>query len=317
METNVELRGDNELFHLSSKLYILIIVAVLLAVGSSLFIYYFIHQGGQPTTTTTSSIISATQTTATSTTPPTNPSTIELELKISAKEGHETFRNLGIIDVKDIDSVMFRVIESRVEGLSSIALSGVVKLESEDSSYTIDMPCMLWFNCSCPRITLIIPGYDAPLNIKAGRYLLTIEFYWREASDVGKVYLKFTPRAYRASIIPIGEYAPEDTTNWISVNGSTRSYAMLLNRIEAAADQSGFGDFTVYVWMFDQSGEEFKEFRFELTSLERQELVEVLETTVKKNGPYYRILLLVKARPGYYNLSLTNPVKLSTNLKVM
>lgn len=276
-----------------------------MAAGSALLSYHFIRQGPLPVTAET-----------TPTAPQVNPSFIEVELGISAGEGHIELNNISVIEVKTVDSLMFRVVDSRAEGLSSIALSGVARLKSENKSYKIDMPCILHFNSSCPRITVIIPGYDVPLTVDPGKYLLTIEFRWKDASNAGKTYLKILPRAYRADIVPLGERAPENTENWIAAKNSTRSYMMLVDKVESAADQSGFGEFMAYVWIFDQSGGEFKKFRFELTARETGEVARILEVTVMRDGPYYRLLLLVKARPGNYSLSLVNPVNLSIDIEV-
>ncbi|MCL7394390.1 MAG: hypothetical protein LZ169_06175 [Thaumarchaeota archaeon] len=87
-------------------------------------------------------------------------------------DGVKEFRNIAMINVEDADSLLFKPIDVKTDGLSSISLSGRVLLVSDNNSYTIDMPCILRLNVSCPRITAIIPGYDAPLRIEPGRYLL-------------------------------------------------------------------------------------------------------------------------------------------------
>ncbi len=245
-----------------------------------------------------------------------NPSLINLDLEVSSVEGKREFREIAIIDVEDADSLLFRLVNLRVEGVSSISLSGIVRLESSSSSYEVRMPCIVFFNTSCPRVTMIIPGYDAPLKIESGRYILTIEFTWMEAKGKGRISLTISPRAYNASIIPLGEYAPNDMSKWIAARGSTRSFALLVDKNETIADSSGFGKFKTYVWVFQSVGENVSLFRFEIVSLKTGRVESILETYVEKKGIYYEVFLLVKARPGDYMLSIKHPIELAIDLKV-
>jgi hypothetical protein len=246
-----------------------------------------------------------------------DPSRIDLEVEISSVDGVKEFRDVAVINVEDdVDSLLFRSIDVKTDGLSSISLSGRVLLVSGNNSYTIDMPCILRLNASCPRITAIIPGYDAPLRVKPGRYLVSIELSWREARGRGRVYLSLSPRAYDAVIIYLGSYQPENTSGWITAEGSTRSYALLVDKTKAPTGRSGYGKFTIHVWVFEAAGEEYKEFRLELASLETGKTVAALEVPVKKQGPYYQALLAVRAKPGEYLLRVMSPVSLKMELRV-
>lgn len=255
-------------------------------------------------------------TSSTSTTMLINPSLINLDLEISSIEGKREFREVAVIDIEDADSLLFRLVNLRVEGIDSISLSGIVRLESTIKSYEVRMPCIVFFNTSCPRITMIIPGYDAPLKIDSGRYILSIEFTWMEVKGKGKISLTISPRAYNASIISLGEHAPEDTSNWITARGSTRSFALLVDKNETVADSSGFGKFKAYVWVFQSVGENVSLFMFEIVSLKTGKVESLLETYVEKKEIYYKVLLLVKARPGDYRLRIIHPIELAIDLKV-
>lgn len=226
------------------------------------------------------------------------------------------FRNVALINVEKIDSLLFGLIDVRVDGLSSVSLNGRVRLESINNTYTVDMPCIFFLNASCPRITMIIPGYDAPLTVGPGRYLLSVEFSWSQASGHGWVYLSLAPRSYDASLIYVGSLSPDETTGWTTADGSTRSYALLVDKTSTVAGGTGYGEFTAYAWVFESTGEEYKMFRFELVSSGIGGTEVVLEVPVKKQGPYYPALLIVKAKPGEYILRITSPVELSINLKV-
>lgn len=245
-----------------------------------------------------------------------NPSLINLDLEISSIEGKREFREIAVIDIEEADFLLFRLVNLRVEGVNSISLSGIVRLESSSKSYEVRMPCIVFFNTSCPRVTMIIPGYDGPLKIDSGRYILSIEFTWVEAKGKGKISLTISPRAYNASIISLREHAPEDTSNWVTAGGSTRSFALLVDKNETVADSSGFGKFKVYVWVFQSVGENVSLFRFEIVSLKTGEVESMLETYVEKKGIYYEVFLLVKARPGDYRLRIVYPVELAIDLNV-
>jgi len=297
--------------HAGFKIGLLVLIFVAIGVAASLYYLYYI----QPQFTTS--------TFSTSMTPPTttsilliDPSRIDLEVEISSVDGLKEFRNIAVINVEGVDSLLFRPIDVRTDDLSSISLSGRVLLVSENNSYKIDMPCILRLNVSCPRITAIIPGYDAPLRVEPGRYLVSIELSWSEAKGRGGVYLSLSPRAYDAIIIYLGSYQPEDTSGWITAEGSTRSYALLVDKTKASTGRSGYGKFTVHIWVFEAAGDEYKKFKLELTSLETRKTMTALEMPVKKQGPYYQALLIVKAKPGEYLLRITSPVSLKIELKV-
>ena len=294
--------------HAGFRTSLLVLILIIIGVTASLYYLYYI----QPQFTT-----------STSTTPPIttstlliDPSRINLEVEISSVDGVKEFRNIAMINVEDADSLLFKPIDVKTDGLSSISLSGRVLLVSDNNSYTIDMPCILRLNVSCPRITAIIPGYDAPLRIEPGRYLLSIELSWREARGHGMIYLSLSPRAYDAVIIYLGSYQPENTSSWITAEGSTRSYALLVDKTKTSTGRSGYGKFTIHVWVFEAAGEEYKKFKLELTSLETGKTVAALEVPIKKQGPYYQALLIVKAKPGKYLLKITDPVNLKIELRV-
>lgn len=284
-----------------------LVLAVSIFIVAGLFSSFFYFKTFYPT---------ATQTLSTSTMIEVNPLLIGLELEVQNSEGVREFRHLAVIDLVEVDSLLFRVVDSRIEKLTSLSLSGKVKLESSNKTYEIDMPCIVVLNTLCPRITMIIPGYDAPLIVEPGRYLLTIVLSWREARDLGKISLQLSTRAYDASMISLGPIEPEDTTGWFTAEGSTKSYALLVDKVEDIADASGFGRFKVYVWVFQSVGDDGKMFRFELASRETGLVKAVLDTPVEKKGIYYHVMLIIKARPGSYRLSLEHPVELSIDLKV-
>jgi len=304
-----EFMPDSRIGPGSALLIIVIVVAVLLSLMLS-----YVKEAYPSSATTASTEVS---TASITTTPLMNPQTLSIELDILDEEGVRDFGEIAVIEVDEPDVLRFKLINWSAEGLRSFSLSGRVYLMSEGASYKVDMPCMLYFNTSCARIALLIPGYDALLRIEPGRYSVRLEMRWSNAEGSGKVKLHISTRAYKASIIDLGYRIPEDTASWVMAEGSTRSYALLINKVEAAAEDSGYGEFTAYVWVFAPVEEEaVKVFKFEINSLETGKVEHHLEIPVEKRNATYRVMLLIKAAPGEYRLSILQPINLSVDLRV-
>ncbi|MEM1666578.1 MAG: hypothetical protein QXW12_04475 [Nitrososphaerota archaeon] len=253
---------------------------------------------------------------ATTTTLLTNPSILNVELDVRDEKGTKDFGEIAIIDVGKPDMLKFKLADWGVEGLKSISLNIRADLVSKNANYSINMPCILFFNASCARIMVIIPGYDVPLRREPGRYSLRLKAYWAEAEGSGSIRLSISTRAYGACIIYLGGISPQNTTHWITAEGSTRSYALLVNTLETSAEGSGYGEFMVYAWVFAPLQEESKIFKFKITSLETGRTEHYLEIPVEKKNATYSAMLLIKAAPGNYRLSIIQPVELSVDLKV-
>ncbi|MEM1711264.1 MAG: hypothetical protein QXU12_02565 [Nitrososphaerota archaeon] len=295
---------------LGSALMIVIVAVIVL-----LYLMLPYVREAYPSSTTTTSTEASTA--PTTTTPLMNPQTLSIELDIPNEEGVRDFGEIAVIEVDEPDALRFKLINWSAEGLRALSLNGRVDLVSEGTSYKVDMPCMLYFNASCARIMLLIPGYDGPLRIEPGRYSVRLEMRWSNAEGSGKVKLHISTRAYKASIIDLGYRIPEDTASWVMAEGSTRSYALLINRVEAAAEDSGYGEFTAYLWVFAPVEEEaVKVFKFEIKSLETGKVEHHLEIPVEKRNATYRVMLLIKAAPGEYRLSILQPINLSVDLRV-
>lgn len=294
-----------------SALMIMVVVAVIVI----LFLVLPYVRETYPTLTTTTS--TETSTALTTTTLLMNPQTLNIELNISSEEGMKDFGEIAVIKVDKPDMLRFKLINWSAEGLRSLSLSGRIDLVSESISYRVDMPCMLHFNASCARITLLIPGYDTLLRIEPGRYSVRLEIYWSSAESPGRVKLHISTRSYKASIIDLGYKIPEDTTSWVMAEGSTRSYALLVDKVDAAAGDLGYGEFMAYAWVFAPAEKEaIKIFKLEIKSLETGKVEHHLEIPVEKRNATYRVMLLIKAAPGEYRLSILHPVNLSVDLRV-
>jgi len=71
-----------------------------------------------------------------------------------------------------------------------ICLNGFLVLDrvSDGKIYTVGMPCMYVEDMKCARVMTIIPGYDTPMKVDAGMYVITLNLYWI-AEGSGKVGL--------------------------------------------------------------------------------------------------------------------------------
>ena len=113
------------------------------------------------------------------------PSTTVIErvvsLNISSETGSVAY-SLGTIRVSAGEFQVKRFIEE-VRGNMTLMLDGVLVLRSENASYEISMPCLLNVSLMCYRATVIIPGYDVPVLLRAGEYNATLVLSWHAAGQ--------------------------------------------------------------------------------------------------------------------------------------
>jgi len=167
--------------HTGFRAGLLVLIFVVIGVVSSFYYLYYMQPQFTTSTSSTSILL-------------TDPSRIYLEVEISSVDGVKGFSVIAVINVENVDFLLFRPIDVWTDDLSAIGLSGRMLLVSSNNNYTIDMPCIMRLNVSCPLITAIIPGYDMPLRIESGRYLVSIELSWSEAKGRGGIYLSLSPK---------------------------------------------------------------------------------------------------------------------------
>lgn len=90
------------------------------------------------------------------------------------EKGSEKFENIGTLVVPAKTAIIVKISE-KVDG--KIILGGVLTLRGEKLTYKISMP---GFVATEPfvRIMMVIPGYDAPLEIEPGKYAVDLEIFW-------------------------------------------------------------------------------------------------------------------------------------------
>ena len=245
--------------------------------------------------------------------------TVDIKLNITTPSGKEVFRDIAVLYISDISYIQFRVLSYRVIGDIKIVLNGEAVLKSEYKTYVIKMPCLLSVGIPCYRIQMLIPGYDMPMKIAAGSYNITLVFSWR-ASGRGEFNLKLgiVRGSETAMIIPIGDRPSGSTSKWIYAKGSTKSYALLIDKsIVGAID--GYGSIKAWAWLFKPNGDTTLIFKFRLINACTGGIITESDIPVEKHGVYYQILVLIRAKPGRYILEVILPigVKLNTPITVI
>ena len=249
-----------------------------------------------------------------------NPSIINIELNIESESGKQVYENIATIKVHEREGlILFKPIERRAKGNISLILNGEVILKSKEKTYTIKMPCLMSVNSPCFRILNIIPGYDVPLKLSQGEYNVTLKLLWSKALGEGEIQLKIIIVAGegKAYLIPIGQRPTEETRSWAVANGSTKCFALLVDKVKVKAGNDGFGEIKAWAWMFSPTGCKNNIFVFKLIDVKNGDIVAELELPVEKSGLYYQVLLLVKARIGEYVLEVTYPTKVKLSIKLV
>ncbi|MEM3988471.1 MAG: hypothetical protein QXZ22_07755 [Sulfolobales archaeon] len=101
---------------------------------------------------------------------------VDVELVIDREKGSASF-DLGDVSLP-MGRVLARVVVASYEGNFSVAVSGVLSLVSGDREYRILMPCAITIREPCYRATVVIPGYDAPMQVEEGTYRATLNLTW-------------------------------------------------------------------------------------------------------------------------------------------
>ena len=232
--------------------------------------------------------------------------TIDISLDIESGSGSKMFRNVTVIDVGKGMAIRFRVVDYWVSGNVSLVLNGIAVLRSGNTTYRIFMPCLLSVGEPCARIQMLIPGYDTFLPLPPGRYAVDLQLSWK-AWGYGRYRLVLAiegARALRARIEIIGT-RPSSIEGWVTAPGSTKSYALLVERTRIPVDSSGIGHVKAYAWVF-RPGDECSDivFRFRFTELNSGEVVSKLIAHPQRYGFYCSTQISIEASLGRYVLEL-------------
>ncbi len=118
-----------------------------------------------------------------------NPSIINIDLGvISEGQGSRSFDNIAKLIVRNSSKIIAKA--SPTQGYASsgenisLIINGEITL-SNNKNYVIQMPCLYSIG-GCYRILVLIPGYDAPMDIDPGEYTVSLKISWT-AQGSGKV----------------------------------------------------------------------------------------------------------------------------------
>ncbi|MEM2203831.1 MAG: hypothetical protein QXI22_05685 [Sulfolobales archaeon] len=119
-----------------------------------------------------------------------NPSMVNIDLGvISEGQGSKSFDNVAKLIVRNSSKIMAKA--SPTHGYSpsgdniSLIINGEITLSGSNKKYIIQMPCLYSIG-GCYRILVLIPGYDAPMDIDPGEYTVNLKISWT-AQGSGKV----------------------------------------------------------------------------------------------------------------------------------
>ncbi|MEM2217994.1 MAG: hypothetical protein QW731_06410, partial [Thermofilaceae archaeon] len=111
---------------------------------------------------------------------------------LKAGKGSSTVA-LGTLKVKSRCALQFKptLVPQVFDEDVNLTVSGVLLL-SGASEYRVTMPCLLSLGEPCFRVLMLIPGYDAPMDIEPGEYNVTLELSWTSSKDT-VIYVSIEP----------------------------------------------------------------------------------------------------------------------------
>ncbi len=149
------------------------------------------------------------------------------------------------------------------------------------------------------------------------RYSISLTLSWYGASGEGTIELRLGLMKTYVDVVKIGS-KPENTTGWVTVEGSTKSYAVL---VEPKAVKVGEDLYAVRVWVWILTSSN-------ITEVDRVEVVVEnfysgkqiynVEVELDKSGVYREALMKIVLPQGKYSLKviLTPEITLQTTLSI-
>ncbi|MEM2197398.1 MAG: hypothetical protein QW290_09990 [Sulfolobales archaeon] len=217
---------------------------------------------------------------------------VDVELVIDREKG-SAFFDLGYVSLP-MGRVLARVVVASYEGDFSVAVSGVLSLVSGDREYKIVMPCAITIREPCYRVMVVIPGYDAPMQVEEGTYRATLNLTW-VARGTGRFHARlYLEEAHQSSVrVSIVGVRPKATDGWVVAEGSTRSYSMLLD-----TNTSSKGRVSAWIWVYDPQQQLGELGLLRVFDEELGEVVEEVGLKMLRDGPYWSLLVRIELEPG-------------------
>ena len=311
-----------------------VLVALIVVFGAIAYYYSFPPQAGSgsstPATTTTSQAPTVTTgTTTTTTTTTSGPGGVPggvvvdytlVNIGIREGKGSKTYKGLAVIESDGNTCVTLKPVLFSLRGDAVFTLSGkayLIPVRGEANStttkpcteYSISMPCIA-STTPCYRVQVVIPGYDQPLRLESGRYNLSLELSWNtekgEAEAVIAVFIE-KARCGAREWIKFSYEKPGNTTGWVTAEGSTRSYALLLDRVKASPEtRSGEGVFHLYLWVFAPQAASGAT-KIVVADADTGAVVLQARAPLARQGSYLAVTATLGLPPGHYQLAASLP----------
>jgi len=112
---------------------------------------------------------------------------LSVEIPVEKPSGGVEYPGAAIVGIRRGRVKLYA--SCRSSGLERVMVSGEAALTGGGVGYTIHMPCLFTLGEPCFRVETIIPGYDQPMEVQPGEYLVTLIFKWVNAAGRGRLYI--------------------------------------------------------------------------------------------------------------------------------
>ena len=108
------------------------------------------------------------------------PSTINIDLGRISSGGDREYSNIAKLIVRNETAIIARSMVDTISKSGTIEIIGGAKLilKGNNKTYVIAMPCAISTG-ECFRPMVIIPGYDVPMKIETGEYIINLTLSWQ------------------------------------------------------------------------------------------------------------------------------------------
>ncbi len=209
---------------------------------------------------------------------------------------------LGYLKIPEDGMIRFRAVAEKEAIWFPFVLNGELIIESitSNKSYQVPMPCILSVNEQCYRILMLIPGYDAPMDIDKGEYSVYFKASWKARSSSImnlKILAYYYAELEQGVSVDIVGVKPTDTSRWFIAAGSTRSFSFLVNTTSTIN-----GRVEAWAWLFDPGNTSSGVFRLRILERATGEEVASIPLKAQRDNNYWSLYMVIKLPPGRYKI---------------
>ena len=170
-------------------------------------------------------------------------------VEVNTTKGRVELDNISRFKVNGTGMFIKLKPDGYVSGNATIIMSGTVEIYGNHVSYRIPIPCLLSSGEMCYKPALIIPGLDEYIYLPPGDYNTSIILSWDKASGDGRFHIDVTIEGEKSpnGIIVVGA-KPENTTGWVTVQGSTKCFSVMLSSQTVKTTKNGLGEVEMWIW---------------------------------------------------------------------